>query len=111
MPANDLHLHASATTLPASAGKPPAPATGFIDWDGLQWAGRACCCPAKPAVIVVMAPGPGRSNPTDLLLCGHHYRKSQSALAKAGAAVFDLAGAAVATDDRWLVGTGANRPS
>ncbi len=83
MPANDPHLRTSA----------------------------ACCCPAKPAVIVVMPPGPGRSHPTELLLCGHHYRKSEQTLMEAGATVFNLAGAEVAVDDHWLVGAGANRPS
>jgi len=108
MPANDLHLRTTATPLPAFTGKPSAPAISSIDWHGLKFADRACCCPAKPAVIVVMPPGIGRAHPTDLLLCGHHYRKSEQMLAKAGAAVFTLSGATVATDDRWLVGAGAN---
>jgi hypothetical protein len=78
----------------------------LIDWDGLKFANQACCCSARPAVIVVMPPSMSRSHPTDLLLCGHHYRESEHALAKAGAAVFSLSGAAVSSDDQWLVGPG-----
>ena len=111
MPANDLHVRTSAAPVPAFTETPSGPAIASIDWPGLQSADRACCCPAKPGVVVVMPPGPGRSSPTDLLLCGHHYRKSHEALTKAGAAVFDLDGAAVALDDRWLVGAEANHRS
>lgn len=39
-----------------------------------------------------MPPVPGRDHPTDLLLCGHHYQVSRSALAAAGAAVLDVGG-------------------
>lgn len=104
MPANDLHLRTTVTPLPASTGKPFTQASGLIDWHGLKFADRACCCSARPAVIAVMPPGMGRSHPTDLLLCGHHYRESEQALAKAGAAVFSLSGATVTSDDHWLVG-------
>jgi hypothetical protein len=65
----------------------PAPAepaeSGYAFWT----AERACCCPAKPAVVAVLPPGPGRDHPTDLLLCGHHYRASRKALETAGATV------------------------
>ena len=66
-----------------------------IDWRAARRAGRACCCPAKPAVIAVIPPRPGRGHPTDLLLCGHHYRVSRTGLAAAGATVLDLNGAPV----------------
>jgi hypothetical protein len=56
-------------------------------------ADRACCCPARPVVTVIMPPAPGRPHPVDLLLCGHHFRISQAALA---AAVYDSTGALVA---------------
>ena len=59
-------------------------------------ADRACCCPARPVVTVVMPPAPGRPHPVDLLLCGHHFRVSQAALTAAGAAVYDDTGALVA---------------
>ena len=56
---------------------------------------RACCCPAKPMVTVVMPPTARRPYPVDLLLCGHHYRVSQAALRTAGAAVYDETGVPV----------------
>jgi hypothetical protein len=58
-------------------------------------ADRACCCPARPVVTVIMPPAPGRPHPVDLLLCGHHFRVSQAALTAAGAAVYDDTGALV----------------
>jgi hypothetical protein len=54
----------------------------------------ACCCSAKPVVIVVMPAVSGRAS-TDLLMCGHHFRVSRPALAAAGAAVFDAHGTAL----------------
>jgi hypothetical protein len=51
---------------------------------------RACCCPARPVVRVIMPPIPGRPHAVDLLLCGHHYRISRRVLATAGATVYDL---------------------
>jgi hypothetical protein len=59
-------------------------------------AARACCCPARPVVTVIMPAAPGRPHPVDLLLCGHHFRVSQAALRKAGAAVYDGAGTLIA---------------
>ncbi len=53
-------------------------------------AGRACCCPALPAVRVVMPATPARPHPTDLLLCGHHYRMSRRTLAAMNATVHKL---------------------
>lgn len=53
-------------------------------------ADRACCCPAKAKVRVVMPPTAARPHPTDLLLCGHHYRVSRQALAAAHARVQEL---------------------
>ena len=41
---------------------------------------RACCCPARPMVTVMMPPTASRPYPMDLLLCGHHYRVSRAAL-------------------------------
>jgi hypothetical protein len=69
---------------PAALPAPAEPAeSGYSFWT----AERACCCPAKPAVVAVLPPGPGRDHPTDLLLCGHHYRASRQALELAGATV------------------------
>jgi hypothetical protein len=64
----------------------------------LTGAERACCCPARPVVTVVMPPVPGRPHPVDLLLCGHHYHASHAALHAAGAAVYDEAGFPITAD-------------
>jgi hypothetical protein len=50
---------------------------------------RACCCPARPVVKVIMPPTPGRPRPVDLWLCGHHYRASLVPLELAGATAED----------------------
>lgn len=55
-------------------------------------AGRACCCPGRPAVTVLVPPSGERSQVTDLLLCGHHFRVSRAALREAGATVYDAVG-------------------
>ena len=52
---------------------------------------RACCCPARPMVTVMMPSTASRPYPIDLLLCGHHYRVSQAALRAAGATAYDQA--------------------
>ena len=54
--------------------------------------GPACCCPAMPVVRVVMPPTQTRPHPTDLLLCGHHYRVSRQRLAALNATVQKLPG-------------------
>jgi hypothetical protein len=77
-------------TLPATAG--PADSS-----HALWTAERACCCPAKPAVVAVLPPAPGRDHQTDLLLCGHHYRASRDALRTAGATVMAEGGQPVAS--------------
>ena len=51
---------------------------------------RSCCCPARPAVKVLMPPTAARRHPVDLWLCGHHYRASLAALLAVGASVEDL---------------------
>jgi len=58
----------------------------------LDVAARACCCPARPVVTVVMPPTLGRPHPVELLLCGHHFRVSRASLQAAGADVYDKAG-------------------
>ena len=57
----------------------------------LDVAARACCCPARPVVTVVMPPTASRPHPVELLLCGHHFRVSQASLQAAGADVYDKA--------------------
>ena len=53
---------------------------------------RACCCPARPMVRVLMPATPSRPYQVDVLLCGHHYRASQWTLAAAEAVVQVLPG-------------------
>jgi hypothetical protein len=53
---------------------------------------HADCCSAKALVRVIMPPDRERPRHTDLLLCGHHYRASRSALAAASAVVRRLPG-------------------
>jgi hypothetical protein len=65
----------------------------------IRYTDRACCCPARPVVTVVIPGGRGRPRPTDLLLCGHHYRASRSALHAVGADVYDKAGVLIMTGD------------
>jgi hypothetical protein len=82
MSVNFLH-----SSVAAGQAAPRRQGRDRIDWRAARRAGRACCCPAKPAVIAVMPPTKARPHETDLLLCGHHYRMSRQALAAAGAAV------------------------
>jgi hypothetical protein len=48
---------------------------------------KACCCPSRPMVRVLMPATENRPYRVDLLLCGHHFRLSQWTLAAAGAMV------------------------
>jgi hypothetical protein len=76
----------------ASASEsPPLGTTVFTD---PAIPSRACCCPARPVVRVMMPSAAGRADPVDLWLCGHHYRASMGALCAAGAIVEDLTGPA-----------------
>ncbi|HTS95993.1 MAG TPA: hypothetical protein VMI33_05190 [Streptosporangiaceae bacterium] len=56
----------------------------------LKVAERACCCSARPSVVAVLPPAPGRPGPVDLFLCGHHYRSSRRQLHRTGARVHRL---------------------
>lgn len=67
--------------------------------DQLSVAHHACCCSAQPVVVAVFPPTPARDHPTELLLCGHHYRSSQTKLTAAHAKVFDHNGVRVLEDD------------
>ncbi len=66
----------------------------------LAVADRACCCPARPVVTVVMPPTATRPHPVDLLLCGHHFRVGQAALQAADAAVYDRTGMLISAGTR-----------
>jgi hypothetical protein len=46
---------------------------------------KACCCPSRPVVKVLMPPAADRPYRVELLLCGHHFRLSQWTLAASGA--------------------------
>lgn len=86
---------------------PPGPAGYLVDWRAsLRRAERACCCPAKPAVVVIMPAAPDRPYTVDLLLCHHHYRVSARALAAAGAAVLGTDGTPLTEHTRSLVRSG-----
>jgi hypothetical protein len=78
------------------AGRSPAgQAAGTPPEDRAAWSGphglgdRACCCPARPVVRVLIPPAPARPHSADLLLCGHHYRASCAALAAVGAVIIN----------------------
>ncbi|HEY1323356.1 MAG TPA: hypothetical protein VGF32_24070 [Streptosporangiaceae bacterium] len=87
---NAKHLHPSARKNTAAVGRDPGAAGPAASPAGIP--GRACCCPAKAAVRVIMPPAQGRPGETDLLLCGHHYLVSRRALSAAGGEVRDLPG-------------------
>lgn len=53
---------------------------------------RACCCPSRPAVRVVLPSTVERDHVVDLLLCWHHYRRSLTRLTSMHARVFDTSG-------------------
>ncbi len=74
--------------------KPSAPSDAVSEdlMSALVQQSRACCCPARPVVRIIMPATPQRPHPTDLLLCGHHYRVSREALAAARADVCALGG-------------------
>src|SRR6516164_11772054 len=59
---------------------------------------QACCCPARPVVMVILPARATRPFPADLLLCGHHFRVNESALRAAGAVAYDATGAPVTGD-------------
>jgi hypothetical protein len=69
-------------------------------FSALATADRACCCTAKPAVIVYL-PAAEHGPETDLMLCMHHYRASRQHLAARGARVVDGTGQALADQDVW----------
>jgi len=79
------------------------PAATILDWHAARRAERSCCCPAKPVVMVIMPPAPGRAHQTDLLLCGHHYRVCRQTLAAAGATVTEINPVQLA-DGAWPLG-------
>ena len=57
---------------------------------------RACCCPSRPVVRVLMPATPSRPYRVDLLLCGHHFRHFHWTLAAAGGVAQVLPGRRIA---------------
>jgi hypothetical protein len=101
MTVNFMHPSTSRRDIPPPVPHDPAgPASGSFDWRAASRAGRACCCIARPAVIVLIPPTADRPHQTDLLLCGHHYRTSKQALAAANATVLDLNGVPLAASEK-----------
>jgi hypothetical protein len=91
---------ADAATTHSRQASPQRGSAPVVDLSAVRLAGRSCCCSAKPLIIVLIPPTPRRPHQTDLLLCGHHYRASRSALAAAGATVMDIDGMPL-NDDLW----------
>lgn len=76
----------------ARRGMPASAEPAAVYMPARRYAYRACCCAAKPAAIAIIREGNGRSAAADLLLCGHHYRRSRFALAARGATLLDIKG-------------------
>ena len=68
----------------------PVAVPGQLSWTDPSVQARACCCPARPAVKVLIPLASGRTHPVDLWLCGHHYRASRAALSAADAVAEEL---------------------
>jgi hypothetical protein len=64
-------------------GAPQAPESPATSPD------RACCCPARPLVKIIM-PATVTRPTVDLWLCGHHWRASRTALSGTGAVAYEL---------------------
>ena len=73
--------------MDTSIPRPPSDGLGPVT---LVVTDPACCCPATPVVRVVLPPTSVRPHPTDLLLCGHHYRVSRQRLAALNATMEKL---------------------
>lgn len=63
----------------------------------LNEADRSCCCSARPVVVAVLTVNDPlqRLEPTDLLLCGHHYRRNRATLSALVAMVYRQDGSVV----------------
>lgn len=91
--------------------EPPAAVAGdSIIFTDPSVPSRACCCPARPAVRVMMPPTADRGHPVDLWLCGHHYHASAAAVGAAGATVEHLVVPASQPHPEHPAGRGMARP-
>lgn len=104
-PRTDIALKHRSECSPGWPGDDPiTPVSPVIAAD------RADCCIAGPVMRVFLPPTSVRTSSAQLLLCAHHCRESRTALARAGAAVYDAggellsSGEALARDGRklWL---------
>jgi hypothetical protein len=92
----------------AAVGAAPGLAGHGLSWYLPGWravlrrATHACCCPGRPAVIVIMPAAAGRPGPVELLFCSHHYRVNSEPLAAAGALAFDTCHGAPASPETLL---------
>lgn len=50
---------------------------------------RADCCIAKAAYLVVLPATTQRPRPSELFLCGHHFRATKQGLRRSNATAFD----------------------
>ena len=57
---------------------------------------RADCCIARPSYRVLFPSGGDRVRPTELYLCGHHYRASTPGLLLSRVTVYDSANRLIA---------------
>jgi len=88
---------------PAAPGPEHSADAGLaVDWRAVRLTERSCCCLSQPAVVAVLPPPAGRPHPTELLLCGHHYRRSRRALAAMDARVMDPNGTPVPPQQIWV---------
>jgi len=101
------HHSEALVAVPDTGGAPaaervPEPAPEF----------RACCCPGRPVVRVIMPASATRPHPVDLLLCGHHYRASCAAPAAARAVIINdrRSGGTIVTEYELGVRSPANGP-
>jgi hypothetical protein len=86
------HPSAAERGHPAGTGRAtaPSPASGTTSLTArLAAADRACCCLARPVVLVLLPPTARHAHAVDLLFCGHHYHGCKDALDAAGALVYD----------------------
>jgi hypothetical protein len=83
-------LHPSAAGSTAAAQRGPGGAAAAHTAERGAFIGKACCCPARPTVRVILPPSPSRPHSTELFLCGHHYRISRAALTAARAVISAL---------------------
>lgn len=86
--------------------RPGPTAEPDFDVQTALWSGRASCCEAKPAVLVIMPPEIGQHQPTELLLCWQHYQASQHSLAVARTTAA-LARGRAASEPVWLTAVSA----